>query len=104
MTRYEDDLYAWSTDQAALLKAGHMALLDLPHVIEELGNVGMSEYSELSNHLGILLAHLLKHDSVQEHRPPDFRRPGLVVDRSSACRSPRSCAVINPSSPGDHVQ
>jgi uncharacterized protein DUF29 len=76
MTRYEDDLYAWSTEQAALLKAGHMALLDLPHVIEELGNVGMSEYSELSNHLGILLSHLLKLHLGQEHKPHDFARAG----------------------------
>lgn len=76
MTRYEDDLYAWSTEQAALLKAGHLALLDLPHVIEELGNVGMSEYSELSNHLGLLLSHLLKLHLGQEHTPHDFARAG----------------------------
>jgi hypothetical protein len=76
MPHYDDDLYAWSQEQRALLEAGQWGNVDMPHLLEELFNVGMSEYSELSNHLGILLAHLLKLHLGQEHKPHDFARAG----------------------------
>ena len=83
MPHYGDDLYAWSQEQRTLLEAGQWGHVDMPHLLEELYNISMSEYSELSDRiLGVLLAHLLKLHLGQEHKPHDFARAGqrLVVD------------------------
>jgi hypothetical protein len=34
---YDQDLYAWTQEQAALLQAGCFDRLDIPHLVEELG-------------------------------------------------------------------
>ena len=38
----EEDFYAWSKAQAALLRAGRFADLDLAHLIEEVDDLGES--------------------------------------------------------------
>ena len=57
---HEQDFYAWTQEQAALLKFGRLAELDVQHLIEELENMGASEKRELISRLEILLIHLLK--------------------------------------------
>ncbi len=57
---YEDDVVAWSIEQAQFLREGRLDLLDIPHLAEEIEDVGKSEYRELSNRMAVLLAHLLK--------------------------------------------
>lgn len=57
---YDSDYEAWARHQACLLRAGRFAELDLPHLIEELEDMGRSERNELECRLAILLAHLLK--------------------------------------------
>ena len=37
---YERDVYAWSKEQAELLRAGRFTELDLEHIIEEIEDVG----------------------------------------------------------------
>lgn len=40
---YNDDLYAWTQQQAALLREGAWHGLDLAHLIEEIEDVGHSQ-------------------------------------------------------------
>jgi len=59
-TAYNRDIVAWAEEQAALLRAGRLAELDVEHVAEEIEDVGKSERRELASRLSVLLAHLLK--------------------------------------------
>ena len=60
MQLYERDFYAWTQEQAALLRAGQLQQLDTVHLAEEIEALGRQERRELINRLGILLGHLLK--------------------------------------------
>ena len=57
---YERDFYAWANEQAALIRAGNLAAVDLEHVAEEIESMGKTEQRELENRLTVLLLHLLK--------------------------------------------
>lgn len=57
---YEQDFYAWTEAQAALLKAGRLAELDLLNLLEEIESMGISQRTQLKNRLRVLLIHLLK--------------------------------------------
>lgn len=57
---YEHDFYAWLQEQAALLKAGRLAELDIANLTEELESMGKSQKRALGSRLTVLLAHLLK--------------------------------------------
>lgn len=65
---YEKDFYAWTNDQARLLRAGKLSEIDIEHIAEELESLGRSEKRELVNRLAILLAHLLKWQLQPERR------------------------------------
>jgi hypothetical protein len=58
--RYEDDVVAWSTEQARFLREGRLELLDIAHLAEEIEDVGKSEQRELANRMAVLLANWLK--------------------------------------------
>ena len=68
---YDQDLYAWTQEQAALLQAGCFDRLDIPHLVEELQLMGGSERGELANRLIVLLTHLLKLHVAAQHLPMD---------------------------------
>lgn len=57
---YETDFYAWTKEQAELLKNNIWEQVDLPNLIEEIESLGRQERQELRNRLGVLLGHLLK--------------------------------------------
>lgn len=57
---YEQDFYAWTQEQATLVKNKKFSSLDLLHLEEELYLMGASERRELSHRLEILLMYLLK--------------------------------------------
>ena len=57
---YEQDFYAWSREQAALLRAGNAAEADLAHIAEEIESMGKTEKRELMSRLTVLLLHLAK--------------------------------------------
>ncbi len=59
-TTYEKDIIVWSTEQAALLRAGMLSALDIEHIAEEIEDVGKSEKRHLSSRTAVLLSHLLK--------------------------------------------
>jgi hypothetical protein len=57
---YDEDFYAWSMEQARLLRAGEFARLDIENIAEELESMGRSDKRQIENRLVVLLAHLLK--------------------------------------------
>lgn len=57
---YNKDFYAWTVEQAQLIKNKAFDKLDLTHLIEEVTSMGAREKSELKNRLALLLMHLLK--------------------------------------------
>ncbi|MGF1499320.1 MAG: DUF29 domain-containing protein [Elainellaceae cyanobacterium] len=57
---YDTDFYAWTQQQAQLLQAKDWHQLDIPHLVEELEDLGRRERQELRNRLAVLLGHLLK--------------------------------------------
>ena len=59
-TLYDTDLSAWAAHNAGLLRAGKFSDLDVEHLIEELDNMGKSEFRAFESHLQNLMMHLLK--------------------------------------------
>jgi len=57
---YDQDFYAWTQAQAALLEARQFDALDIVHLVDEVTSLGASERRALSSHLIILVLHLLK--------------------------------------------
>jgi len=57
---HDSDFYAWSLEQAALLRAGRVAEADLAAIAEEIESMGKTEKRELVSRLTILLLHLMK--------------------------------------------
>lgn len=57
---YEIDFYAWTQEQATLLRDEKWSQIDLPHLIEEIESLGKQQRQELRNRLSVLLGHLLK--------------------------------------------
>lgn len=63
MPRYDEDLAAWAVEQAALLRAGRFAELDVENLADEIAAVARAEQRELAGELGRLLGHQL----LQQH-------------------------------------
>jgi len=65
-TLYETDFYAWSQQQAAVLRAmareaaGLPNALDIENVAEEIEGVGNSQLSAMASRVRLILIHLLK--------------------------------------------
>jgi hypothetical protein len=57
---YETDFYAWSDEQARLLRSGRYGELDIEHLAEEVEDLGKRERRALQSRLGVLIGHLLK--------------------------------------------
>jgi hypothetical protein len=73
MATYEQDIVAWSQEQAAHIRAGRFDRLDLQHIAEEIEDVGKSEQRELTSRMSILLGHLLKWQYQPERRGASWR-------------------------------
>jgi Domain of unknown function DUF29 len=57
---YDDDFFAWTQEQARLLRAGELTDVDVENLAEEIESVGRSDRREIRNRLTVLLSHLLK--------------------------------------------
>ncbi|HWD59248.1 MAG TPA: DUF29 domain-containing protein [Stellaceae bacterium] len=67
---YDDDFFAWTQEQARLLRNGELSQLDVENVAEELESMGRRDKRELDSRLEVLLTHLLKwHLQVQMRSP-----------------------------------
>ena len=67
------DFYAWTKQQADILKSGMFANLDVHYLIEELESMGAGEKRELVHRLTLLLGHLLKWVYQPERRGNSWR-------------------------------
>jgi Domain of unknown function DUF29 len=65
---YETDFYAWTQEQAELLRAQKWSQIDLPNLIEEIESLGKQQRQELRNRLSVLIGHLLKWEYQPQHR------------------------------------
>ena len=70
---YDSDFYAWTMEQANLLRAGKLNEIDTVNLIEEIESMGRTEKRELENRLVILLQHLLKWQFQPSHRGRSWR-------------------------------
>ena len=59
-TSDETDGVAWASEQARILRAGHVELLDSDRLAEETEDVGKGEQRELAIGISVLLAQLPK--------------------------------------------
>ncbi|WP_370512887.1 MULTISPECIES: DUF29 domain-containing protein [unclassified Acetobacter] len=72
-TLYDHDFYAWTNEQARLLRAGKLSEADLEHIAEEIESMGKSEKRELISRLTVLLLHLLKWEFQPMRRGASWR-------------------------------
>jgi hypothetical protein len=70
---YDTDYVAWLAEQAARLRAGRLAALDVENVALELEALMSSERRELANRLEVLVHHLLKWDHQPDQRSNRWR-------------------------------
>jgi Domain of unknown function DUF29 len=69
---YDRDFFAWSREQAELLRAGKLAQADIEHIAAEIDSMGRAERRELISGLSVLLLHLLKWRYQPDKRSPSW--------------------------------
>ncbi|MEQ9670718.1 DUF29 domain-containing protein [Coleofasciculus sp. G2-EDA-02] len=57
---YENDFYAWTQEQANLLRTGRLNQIDWQNIAEEIEDMGRAEKRQLESRLELLVMHLLK--------------------------------------------
>jgi Domain of unknown function DUF29 len=72
--RYEDDLFAWTQEQAALLRAHAADAIDWENLAEEIESMGGRDRRELESRLAVVLLHLLKWQAQPALRGPSWRK------------------------------
>lgn len=77
-TPYEGDFYTWTQEQAAMLRAGRVAELDLEHLAEEIEDLGKEQFSKLESAYRVILLHMLKWD----HQPDKRSRSWVASIRT----------------------
>jgi hypothetical protein len=71
---YDEDLYAWTQEQAALLRARRTEGLDWDHLAEEIEWMVGRDRRELKNRLRVILLHLLKWQGQPGKRGASWRK------------------------------
>jgi hypothetical protein len=74
-TTYDEDIYTWAMEQAALLRAGDLAALDRENLAEEIESLGRREFNSLVEAWCIVLLHILKFD----HQPARATRRWAIT-------------------------
>ena len=69
---YDEDFFAWTEEQARLLRAGEFPQLDAANIAEEVEDMGRSVRRELRNRLAVLTMHLLKWRHQPGYRSPSW--------------------------------
>jgi hypothetical protein len=92
---YETDFYAWTQEQAALLRANKWSQIDLPNLIEEIESLGKQQRQELRNRLSVLMGYLLKWDYQPQHRSRSWLAT-LRVQRRDTLRLLKDNSSLNP--------
>jgi hypothetical protein len=81
---YEADFCAWAERQAALVRSGRFAELDVENVAEELEAMSRSQKLALRSRLVVLMAHLLKYEFQPLARTGSWR--GTIVEQRQQIR------------------
>jgi Domain of unknown function DUF29 len=68
LATYDSDFHLWSQTQAALIREGRFAEIDLENVAEEIETLGLSDKRAIKSRLEVLLLHLLKWQAQPEKR------------------------------------
>jgi hypothetical protein len=105
-TLYDTDFYAWTQEQASLLRAEEVEKLDLSNLLEEIEAMGQRERRELTSRLTVLIMHLLKWQYQPEHRSKSWASTlrhqryelALLLDDSPSLRRelPERIALVYP--------
>lgn len=69
---YEIDFYAWTQEQADLLRQGQLSCLDREHIADEIESLRQQQRQELENRFGVLLGHLLKWQFQPSHQSKNW--------------------------------
>lgn len=70
---YETDFYAWTSQQAGLLRGKNLLNADLENIAEEIEDMGKNLKRELESRLKILFIHLLKWQYQSGYRGNSWR-------------------------------
>jgi hypothetical protein len=70
---YDEDFFAWTMEQARLLREGALSEIDVENIAEELESMGKSNRRELRSRLIVLLMHLLKFRFQADRISPSWR-------------------------------
>ena len=65
---YEEDYAAWLAGQIALMRAGEWGRLDTEHLIDEVADLGKSDFKGFVSAIEQVLVHMLKWDIQPEKR------------------------------------
>jgi len=79
---YETDFYGWTQQQAHLIRAGEISVLDFENILEEIEAMGRSDKRRLRSRLTVLLMHLLKWQYQPEHRSKSWRLTSIHQRRA----------------------
>src|SRR5258706_6861530 len=80
---YDQDFYAWTQQQAALLRDQKTQALDFANLAEEIESLGRSDKRELGNRLRILVLHLLKWRYQPDRHPGSHSWEDKILDQRS---------------------
>jgi hypothetical protein len=83
---YETDYSRWLFENARLLREGRFSEADIANVVEELEDMGRSEYRAVASHMGVLLLHLLKWEHQPQYRSSSWRGSVFNARRAIAKR------------------
>jgi Domain of unknown function DUF29 len=72
--RYEDDLFAWTQEQAVLLRAHAVDTIDWENLAEEIESMGRRDRREFKSRLRVVLLHLLKWQAQPKLRGGGWRK------------------------------
>jgi hypothetical protein len=72
--RYEDDLFAWTQEQAALLRAHAVDGIDWENLAEEIESMAGRDRRKLESRLMVILLHLLKWQAQPALRGASWRK------------------------------
>lgn len=70
---YSTDFYAWTQEQANLLRQGKLDYIDVINLIEEIESLGKQQKQELKNRLRVLIGHLLKWNYQSNQRSKSWK-------------------------------
>lgn len=70
---YDRDYYLWIETTLELLRQGKLSEVDLPNLIEEIEDMGISQKDAVYSNLKVVLMHLLKYKDRSQKRSNSWR-------------------------------